>query len=134
MLFVTGGRGDLRGYVLDQLIRVDRAVLVFIRRAFQALHHVVAEYSMTAAELRTFDRNFLRAAGEQAEHISLDIAQVLHIGVDGGVLNRTDGASLTDIDEEEYAADVFELLLEKRAQLRHGQSSAGQILRVGIVR
>ena len=80
MLLVRGRHRHLIADVLDQLIRIHHAVLVLVRRAFQSLDHEVAEDAVPAAELRPFERNLARAAGQQSEKIALDIAELLDVG------------------------------------------------------
>jgi hypothetical protein len=133
MLLVAGRHGDLIRDVLNQLVRIDHAVLVLIRRAFQALHDEIAEDPVAPAELRAFDGNFLGPARQQPEEIALHVAQMLHVRVDRRVLNGADGAGLAHIHKQEHSADFLELIFEQRPQLRHRQRRAGQILRVGII-
>ena len=114
MLLVAGSHRDLIRYVLDQLVRIHYAVLVFVGRASEALNDVVAEDAVAAAELRTFDRDLLRTARQQSEKIAFGIAQMLDVGVHGGVVNGTDDARLADIHEQDYAADLLQLLLKQR--------------------
>ena len=88
---------------------------------------------MAAAELGPFERNFLRAAGQQSEQIALDIAQLLDVGADRGVVNGPDGSGLADIHEQQHAAHFAELLLKQRLQFVHGERGAVQVLRIGII-
>src|ERR1700744_4316098 len=58
---------------------------------------------------------------------------MLDVGADRVVLNRADGPRLTNIDEQQHAADFRELVFKQRTKLRHRQRRAGQVFRVGIV-
>ena len=112
MLLVIRGHRYLIADVLDQLARIHDAVVVCIGRAFESFDDVIAEHTMPAAELGAFERDFFRSAGQQAEQVAFDVAQVLNIRAHRGVVNGADRSRFADIDEQQHAADLGELLFE----------------------
>ncbi len=133
MLLVVRRHLHLVGDIFDQFVRIHVAVVVLVRGAFQALDHVIAEHTVSAAELRAFERNLLGTAGQQTEQVAFDIAELLDVRAHHGVVDGADSSGLADIHEQKHAPHFAELVLKERLELGHRQGGALQILRIGVV-